>query len=170
MSVKKIFQLVLLIAGAVAILSACASVQELEQKMIKGTRKSGEKLALSPDETMKAHSCEPGKENALFLEMSEVLPERVNPGREINHRVQVAFCPSAPTVTAKGYIIRRILYKGQPTFTDHAQYEFKPGTWTVDAFLGIPENAPSGIYALEVFLTCQDKTLKQTNNFFVKER
>jgi len=145
-------------------------MQELEQKMVKSMRKSGEQLAASPDDTAKAHSCESGKENALFLELSEVLPERVSPGSEINHRLQVAFCPYAPSGTVKGAIVRRILHKGQATFADSAQHEFKPGTWTIDAFITIPKNAPGGIYALEVLVNYQGKSLKQTHNFVVKNR
>lgn len=168
------FKWILALAGSTLLLTACASagdmIQELEQKMVKSTRRSGERLTASPDDTVKAHSCETGKENALFVELSEVLPERVNPGSEINHRLQLAFCPYAPTGTVKGSIVRRILHKGQATFSDTAQHEFKPGTWTIDAFITIPRNAPAGVYALDVLVYYQDKSLRQTHNFVVKNR
>ena len=170
----RFFKWILALAGSTLLLTACASagdmMQELEQKAVKSTRKSGERLAASPDDTAKAHSCESGKENVIFLELSEVLPERVNPGSEINHRLQVAFCPYAPSGTVKGAIVRRVLHKGRVTFTDSAQHEFKPGTWTIDAFITIPKNAPAGIYAMEVLVSYQDKSLKQTHNFVVKNR
>lgn len=174
MTGRGLLKWVFMLAGSALILGACASagdmMQELEQKVVKSTRKSGERLAASPDDTVKAHSCEPGKENALFLELSEVLPERVKPGSEINHRLQVAFCPNTPSGTVKGTIVRRVMHKGQVTFTDSAQHEFKPGTWTIDAFITIPGNAPGGVYALDVLVSYPGKSLRQTHNFVVKNR
>jgi len=168
------FKRFLALAGSALILTACASagdmMTEWEQKLVKSTRKSGESLTASPDDTAKAHSCEPGKENALFVELSEVIPERVSPGSEINHRLQLAFCPYTPSGTVKGTIVRRVLHKGQVAFSDSVQHEFKPGTWTLDAFITIPGNAPGGVYALDVLVNYQGKSLKQTHNFMVKNR
>ena len=55
-------------------------------------------------------------------------------------------------------------------FRDTTNYEFKPGTWTVDVFIGIPKEAVSGVYALDVALRYENQTLKKSNSFMVKSR
>jgi len=163
----RFFKWLLALAGGAALLSACASVQDLEQKVVKSTRSPGESLSATPEETAKTYSCK-YTENTLYLELSEVLPERVKAGAEINHRIRIAFCPSVPSGTVQGTIVRRVLYKGRTMFADTAQYEFKPGTWTIDAFVAIPNKAPAGVYALEALISYQDKSLKKANAFVVK--
>ena len=104
----------------------------------------------------------------LRLEETWVLPEAVTPGNEVTHRIRYAFCPAIPSGTFKGSIIRTVLFKGKKLFHTSTDYEFKPGTWIVDAFIGIPKEVKSGAYALEVVLKYADQTTKETKSFIVK--
>jgi hypothetical protein len=61
-----------------------------------------------------------------------------------------------------------VLFKGNEMFRDTTVYEFKPGTWTVDVFIGIPKEATGGVYALNIALQYGNETLKESNSFTVK--
>jgi hypothetical protein len=63
-----------------------------------------------------------------------------------------------------------VLFKGREVFQDTTNYEFKPGTWTVDVFIGIPKEAGGGVYALAVALQYGNETLKERNSFVVKDQ
>ncbi len=143
-------------------------IQELQQKFVRSMRKPGEKMVASPENTSKKYSCSPYKQTILVLEKAETIPSKVFPGEEINQRIRYALCPYTPSGTVRGEIIRTVLFKGETAFQDVTNYEFKPGTWTVDVFIEIPYDAQSGIYALEVVLTYSQKTTRESNTFIVK--
>jgi hypothetical protein len=104
----------------------------------------------------------------LKLEEVQIVPDIVTAGKEINQRLQYAFCPFTPSETLKGNITRTVLFKGKAVFRDTTAYEFKPGTWTVDVFIGIPKEAGNGIYEVNVALRYGNETLTQSNAFIVK--
>ena len=146
-------------------------IQEFQQKFIKSMRQPGENMVLSPEDTSKIYSCLGYKQTMLFLEEADVIPDRVFPGEEINHRIRYALCPYIPSGTIQGKIIRTVLFKGETVFQDITNYEFKPGTWTVDTFINIPYSAQSGVYAVDVGLTSySQETIKRSDTFIVKSR
>jgi hypothetical protein len=167
-----IVQVALLLA-----LSGCTAMENINpiddlkvasQGVIASMRKQGEKMVRTPEQTKEKYACAPYSKTMFQLEEVEVLPGIVTPGKEINQRIRYAFCPLTPSGTLKGRIIRAVLFKGEELYHDTTDYEFKPGTWTVDVFIGIPKEAVSGVYALNVTLRYADQTLKQSNSFVVK--
>ena len=132
------------------------------------TRNPGDKMVRSPEKTKEKYACAPYNKRRLQLEEVQLFPDRVMPGTEINQRIQYAFCPLTPSEILKGSITRTVLFKGNQVFRDTTAYEFKPGTWTVDVFIGIPKEAGSGVYALNIALQYGNETLKESNSFIVK--
>lgn len=157
-----------------SVLAGCGAtankVQELQQKITKSMRDPGEKMVQSPEKTSSTYSCLPYKRNMLALEEASVIPEMIAPGDEVNQRVRYAMCPYKPSGTIRGKIIRTILFKGTTAFQDVTDYEFKPGTWTVDAFIDVPSQAQDGVYAMEVVLVHGQETIRRSNTFVVKSK
>jgi hypothetical protein len=147
-------------------LSSCAVAQDI----IVSRRKAGEQMVHTPQKTQEKYGCAPYRQAMLQLEEVQVLPDVVTPGKEINQRIRYAFCPMTPSGILKGSITRVVLFKGKEVFRDSTNYEFKPGTWTVDVFIGIPQEAGSGVYALDVALRYEKQLLKRSNSFIVKGR
>jgi hypothetical protein len=167
--------LFILLVTAYLVLSGCAvveqpmdSVRAVSQGIIASTRKQGDKMVRTPEKTKEKYACVPYNKRMLKLEEVQVLPDVVTPGKEINQRIQYAFCPFAPSETLPGSITRTVLFKGNEMFRDTTAYEFKPGTWTVDVFIGIPKEAKGGVYALNIALHYGNETLKESNSFIVK--
>ena len=158
-------------------LSGCAAIENIKpidnlkvasQSVIASMRKQGEKMVRTPEQTKEKYACAPSSKTMFRLEEVEVLPAVVTPGKEINQRIRYAYCPLTPSGTLKGRIVRAVLFKGEELYHDTTDYEFKPGTWTVDVFIGIPKEAASGVYALNVTLRYEGQTLKESNSFVVK--
>ena len=167
--------LFILLVAASLMLSSCAvveqpmdSIRTVSQNIIASTRKQGDKMVRTPEKTKEKYACVPYNKRMLKLEEVQVLPDVVTPGKEINQRIQYAFCPFVPSEILKGSITRAVLFKGNEIFRDTTVYEFKPGTWTVDVFIGIPKEAQSGVYALNIALQYGNETLKESNSFIVK--
>jgi hypothetical protein len=154
-------------------LSGCAgvfqSIAGVSQSITASMRKQGEKMVRTPEKTKEKYACIPSRKSMLQLEEVEVLPEVVTPGKEINQRIRYAFCPFTPSGTLKGSITRTVLFKGQEIFHDTTNYEFKPGTWTVDVFIGIPKAAGSGVYTLDSVLKYGSQTIRKSDSFIVKD-
>jgi hypothetical protein len=158
-------------------LSGCAAMEHMNpiddlkvasQGVMASMRKQGEKMVRTPEQTREKYACAPYSKTMFQLEEVEVLPGVVTPGKEINQRIRYAYCPLTPSGTLKGKIIRAVLFKGEEVYHDTTDHEFKPGTWTVDVFIGIPREAASGVYALDLTLRYAGQTLKESNSFVVK--
>jgi hypothetical protein len=162
--------LLMQLAAVFLMLSGCAldSLKTVSQNIIASTRKQGDKMVRTPEETQEKYVCVPSRKRMLKLEEVQVLPDVVTPGKEINQRIQYAFCSFLPSETLKGSITRTVLFKGNEVFRDTTAYEFKPGTWTIDVFIGIPKEAKNGVYSLNLALQYGKETLKERNSFTVK--
>jgi hypothetical protein len=156
--------LFILLVAVSLMLSGCA----VYQGIIADTRKPGDKMMRTPEKTKEKYACVSYGKRMLKLEEVQILPDVVASGKEINQRIQYAFCPFAPSETLKGSIIRTVLFKGNKVFQDTTAYEFKPGTWMVEVFIGIPKEAQSGVYVLNIALQYGNETLKGSNAFTVK--
>jgi hypothetical protein len=102
------------------------------------------------------------------LLQSEVIPERIIPGKEINLRMRYATCLTASSSPQKSEIIRAVYYKDRMVFHDRTKYTFKPGTWTIDAFIKLPDDAKPGTYIVDSTVIYRDKPIKKSNTFEVK--
>jgi len=130
---------------ALTLLSGCASIRWAVQKSM---RREGLANEAFPEAVWEEYGC--GEQELPFfqIETNELIPPRVKPGGEFNHRIIYALCPARPTEVVSGRLDLQILYKGKPIYreTDDA-YEFLPGRWRVDTFVEIPPNAAPGVYS-----------------------
>jgi len=114
-------------------------------------RSPGERLLDLPAAVVQEYGCERRQLPFLALEHAELVPTRVKPGGEFNHRMIYALCPVDTTEVVRGTLVTRIRFKGRELVAERTPgYELKPGRWVVDAFVQLPPTAEEGIYALEL--------------------
>jgi hypothetical protein len=160
---SRLLQVVLstvLVLGALVVAGCPAG----PQRLVTLVRTPGEKLTLALEATEKKYACSP-RRKSFHLEEVQVLPRTIAPGTEVNHRLRYALCPAEPR---RGSIAREVVFRGQTVFRDEATHVFKSGTWTVDAFIGVPKDAQDGTYKIETVLTYRDQTVRATSTFRVK--
>ena len=150
--------------------SSTANLKQVYHTVIASMRSPGEKMVQTPEDTREKYSCVAYKKRVFHLEEVQILPAVVTSGKEINQRLRYAFCPSIPSDVLRGHITRAIYFEGRKIFRDTTDYEFKPGTWIIDAFVGIPEEAQSGVYAIDVVLKYKNQTIKDSHSFVVKRK
>jgi hypothetical protein len=145
-------------------------MQDLHHSVLKYIRKPGEVMEKTPEETGQIYYsiCRDPKPYLAFLE-TDVVPKRVYAGTEISHMIRYAICPS-PSVPLTGKIIRTVTYNQRKVFQDSDKYEFKRGTWTVDAYLLVPADAVFGIYSVETTVVYSGRTVRMNNQFEVRKK
>lgn len=111
-------------------------------------REPGEHLETFPDQVAVEYHCDKRPLPFFQVEESELLPQRVKAGRDFNHRLVYVLCPAHPTEVVAGRLRTSILHRGSPVYSESIDHELKPGRWTLDAFVSLPEHAEPGIYAL----------------------
>jgi len=160
------------LAGCV-LLSACETVvvrkaEDLMQSAIVKVRAKGERRMGDPGDVARELSCtSPGAAQAR-VESSEILPLRVKPGSEVNHRIVVAACPAPASAEAlTGTLTRRFVHQGRTLFQDSEPYTLKPGRWSVNVFVGIPPQAEPGSYRLEMRFERRGMQLERSSDFIV---
>ena len=151
---------VLLLSSGTVLLAACATgqgstpidtIQSWFSRKDKGVRQPGEKLVSPPDVVWKERNCARLQRPYIDIDLNEILPSRVPAVEEFNHRMVYSMCPLRTGEGVVGDLSRRITFKGNTVFEDISRrFEIKPGKWQLDAFIGIPAEAPAGVYALEV--------------------
>jgi|WetSurMetagenome_2_1015567.scaffolds.fasta_scaffold00042_57 hypothetical protein len=149
----------------------CAPLEDVHYSMLKSMRTPGEAMERTPEETSQAYdeSCKDSiRQGMAFLE-AEVIPPRIEDGAEINHRIRYAICKSAHG-NMNGEIIRKVYYGGSAVFQDQTKYEFKRGTWTVDAFIKVPRNSRSGKYEVDTVISYMGKSRRIRNFFEVRKQ
>jgi len=140
-------------------------------KMQRAFRSPGEKLANVPDEVWSEYKCGEQKLPLFRLEQTELVPQRVTAGDDVNHRMVYALCPTEPTEVVEGTLQTRILFKGKPVVRDaDGHYEIKPGRWVVDTFIQIPPQAETGIYSVEVQFVSETVTFREERSFAVERK
>lgn len=133
---------------ALSFLPGCAG---LYWSMKKSLREPGEHLESFPEAVFEEYECDQRELPYLQIEKNELLPPRVRAGSELNHRLVYALCPERPTGVLAGTLHTQILFRGRPIVQEvDSAFEFKPGRWTVDTFIQVPEHAELGIYALQL--------------------
>jgi len=132
-------------------------------------REPGEVLETFPEPVAEEYHCDKRPLPYFEVEKNELLPHRVTPGSEFNHRLVYILCPEAPTQVVAGKLDTRILFKGKPIFAESIDHELKPGRWRVDTFNLLPPEAVPGIYALEIAFTSDDGDFKELSTFAVEQ-
>jgi hypothetical protein len=151
-------------------LTGCAAMEQIKPNDNMKAVSPGEKMIRTPEKTQEKYACASYRKAVLHLEDVQVLPEVVTPGKEINHRMRYVLCPFTPSGLLQGRITRTVLFKGKQLFRDTTNYTLKPGTWMVDVLIGIPPEAESGVYALDVTLRYDKHTLRESRSFIVGSR
>ncbi len=137
--------------------------------MRRAMRAPGERLVDLPDRVARDYDCDERSLPFFQLEAHQVNPIRVNPGTEFNHHVVYVLCPVAPTEVVTGRLVTRIRFKGEAQVIEEvAGYEMKPGRWAVDAFVRLPGDAESGVYALELVFESEPIQLEERITFGVE--
>ena len=153
----------LLIAG---LFTGCSSMRWTFQKAF---REEGTENRALPDLVWEEYDCETQKRPFFIVEENEIVPPRVKPGGEFNHRMVYVMCPPGPTDVVSGRLSTRIRFKGLPiVHSTEDAYEILPGRWVVDAFVEIPENAEPGVYAYEVAFSGRGLRFEKILTFLVK--
>ncbi len=152
------------------IFAGCATVRDIHESFVESLRKPGETMQKSPADTAQYFSCSIEKQSMPVLFETEVIPYNVKPGKEINNRISYAFCPAPSAPKYAGEIIRTVKYKNHVIFRDKTAYDFKPGTWTVDASINVPDTAVPGEYIVETAIVLKGKLIMKSNTFQVKEK
>ena len=132
-------------------------------------REPGERNRGFPEDVAEEYHCEKRPLPFFKVEENELLPERVSPGDEFNHRLQYVMCPKDDTQVVTGTLYTRILYKGRPILTESIQRELSPGRWVVDAFITLPKDAKPGVYALQSEFKSKHGTFDSRATFLVED-
>lgn len=165
-----LFPMLVFAAGAGFLPAGCTKLKPILAD-IKGSFKgAGEQPLSTLDQTRQRYSCA-REDTRLYVEKCDITPSRVEPGDKIQHVVQYALCAPSDAVTVQGTITRKIKFKGKErkTSSDAEVETFKAGTWTVTAFIEVPDNAPQGVYTLETVIRCEDRVITRSGSFTVRE-
>jgi hypothetical protein len=158
----------LIVGLGLAAALGCAGVLGKVQRSL---RSPGEKLATVPADVWSEYKCGEQKLPLFRLEQTQLVPERVTAGDDVNHRMVYALCPTEPTEVIEGTLQTRILFKGKPVVRDaDGHYEIKPGRWVVDTFIQIPPQAETGIYSVEVQFLSETVNFREERSFAVERR
>ena len=131
-------------------------------------RSPGEKLTALPERVAKEYGCDRVARPFFRLEQNEIVPDRVVAGSKVNHRLVYALCATGTTNVVRGALVTRVLYAGRTILRDRqARYELKPGRWTVDSTLEIPDAAKVGVYAIEVAFESASVRFRDERSFAV---
>jgi hypothetical protein len=149
----------------VFLLSFSLGCVQMQLKM----REPGERNQGFPDDVADEYHCEKRPLPFFKLEENELLPERLSPGAEFNHRLQYVMCPKADTQVVSGTLHTRILYKGKPILTESIARDLQPGRWVVDAFITLPANAKPGVYALQSEFKSAAGSFDSSSTFLVED-
>jgi len=153
--------------GLVSALGCAGVAGRLERAL----RSPGEKLRTVPDDVWSEYKCSEQKLPLFRLEQTELVPQRVTAGDDVNHRLVYALCPTEPTEVIEGTLQTRILFKGKPVLRDaDGHYEIKPGRWVVDTFIQIPPQAETGIYSVQVEFVSQTVNFREERSFAVERK
>ncbi|WP_340690037.1 hypothetical protein [Hydrogenobacter thermophilus] len=132
------------------------------EKALVAGRSPGEKL-ISTYQSVLQSECAKG--DILKINQNVLLPEVVGKGEKINHRIVYTLCTES---SVKGEIVRSVIKDNKTVMVDRSEYEFKPGKWSLDAFVVVPKEAPLGNYVFESILKYKGETNRSRFPFVVK--
>jgi len=128
-------------------------------------------MAAPLEETAKKRFCSSDQQSgSVSLEDAEVVPTKIFPGEQINHRLRYVVCPFAPAQTVQGKIMRTVKFEEKKIFEDVTEHAFKLGSWIVDASIIVPDEAENGKYILDVTIMVGKSLVRKGNTFLVKKR
>jgi hypothetical protein len=161
----KVAALVLLLAS---LATGCAPLRWGVQKAL---REQGAHLAAFPEAVAEEYGCDRRPLPFFAIESSEIVPPRVAPGGEFNHRFVTVLCPAQPTEVEVGQLVEGIRYRGRLLHGEtRERFEIRPGRWVLDAFVELPPNAAPGVYAYELRFESARLAFEESWSFVVEPR
>ncbi len=103
------------------------------------------------------------------FERNELVPTRMKPGTEFNQRIVYVLCPEKPTGVVAGRLQTRVLFEGKTILEEVVDQKLRPGRWVLDSFIQLPEDAPPGVYAMDIRFKSPKGQLEDRVDFVVRE-
>ncbi len=153
------------VLGAAVCLSAMLGCTAIQLKL----RKPGERLLDFPEPVAVEYDCAKRRLPFLKVEESELVPARLRPGGQLNHRFVYVMCPSRASEVIEGTLHTRIQFKGKTVHRNAVKRELQPGRWVVDSFITLPEKAMPGMYALTARFDSPKGRFSFQSDFLVEE-
>lgn len=150
--------------GAVVCLSAMLGCTAIQVRL----RQPGEQLLSFPDVVAAEYDCAKRSLPFLKVEKSELIPPRLRPGGQINHRIVYVMCPKHASGVIEGKLYTRVQFKGTTVHSEAVERDLQPGRWLVDSSVTLPEQAPAGMYALEVNFESSKGRFSVQSDFLVE--
>ena len=174
LATAQLFMLILcccLVACAGLFQHSATTLREGEQNSAGTLPRPGEHLIIHPNLIRESDSCARKKLPFILIEKSELMPTVITPGKEFNHRFIYVFCPrSKKSRPIGGTLYRKIYFQGRLVFEDVSKrYQFKPGKWSVDAFITVPPEVKPGSYALIVTFKAKNINLEKSAGLIIEE-
>jgi hypothetical protein len=113
-------------------------------------RKPGERNKAFPEKVAKQYHCSKRPLPFVAIEESDVLPTKLNPGDELNHRLVYVMCPAKATDVVSGTLHTRILFEGQVIDQDNNAFKLKPGRWEIVNLFDVQPQALPGVYSFAI--------------------
>jgi hypothetical protein len=155
------------------VITLCIYLISCEQRLLlRGSsfREPGEKQLIDARTVWYRYHCGDKKSPFLVIEQHEISPLTLYPDEEFNHHFVYAVCPIRNFRAIKGNLYRKIYFKGAVVFQDLSRnFEFKPGKWSVDAFIKISPRAEPGTYFLKLIFYSKAITVER-NLYFTVQR
>ena len=159
------------IVAAILVASIALGCASFRWSVKKALREEGSENLAFPEMVWEEYDCDTQRRPFVIVEENEIVPPKVKPGGEFNHRMVYVMCPVRTTAVVAGRLSTRIRFKGDAIVdnTDDV-YEIKPGRWIIDAFVEIPDDAEPGVYAYEVEFSGRGLAFDKSLTFLVRER
>ena len=156
-------------------MTACTNVRQGVEKTVwnvqKSFRKPGEKSLELPEVVWQSLECENRQLPFIKIEANQLLPRRVRPGEDFNHRLVYAMCSNKRADEVIGTLYTRIYFRSDPIHEEVTEdYTIKPGRWRVDAFIELPPTAETGVYAFEVQFESDQLGFQEQISFVVESQ
>jgi hypothetical protein len=122
------------------LLGACAEV-----------RRPGEMLSADPQKVWLEQRCSTRNLPFLRLDANELRPATARPGQVLDHRFVYSLCLPVGRPGLSG-VLRTRVYRGRDLILSDSVSNFraKPGRWTVDANIHVPQGAAEGLYTVRL--------------------
>lgn len=161
------YQKMIVALGMLFCLNACTAVWNMQTTL----RKPGQTLLASPENVWQAYDCAYMRLPFLAIEVNQLIPPRLRPGHEFNHRLIYAMCSNERADEIIGRLYTRIYLRGQ-RLVNHVDpsYVMRPGRWRVDTFITLPMDVEAGVYSMELQFVSHHLNFQQNHSFVVSAR
>jgi hypothetical protein len=159
------YQKIIVLVGLLFGLDACTAVWNVQKTL----RKPGQKSLALPEKIWRQYDCAHMRLPFLKVEVNQLIPPRLEPGHEFNHRLTYAMCTNERADEIMGRLYTRIYFRGQRIVNEvDPNYAMRPGRWRVDTFITLPRDVEIGVYSLELQFVSHHLKFRQNHSFVVE--